>query len=218
LNNLKTHQFKWDIWIQWVLATSVGLVVSDGLSVYISLGECVDLFIPGAIIGTLQWLFILQFQISRATRWIWSTFLGWTIGWVLGMLAGSIVSLIIILATSGLEPNSIINAGSNLAGMTVLLVVHGVILGTTQWLFALKSQYHKAIWWIPANIIGWPLANGLSWGILGPLFLSSVPFSGLIDSAIRGVVFGAITGGMLVWLLQEPRHETRTEKAEEILD
>jgi len=200
----------WYLWLGWIFATAVGLIVSDYLGIFFSQGVFIDFLLPGVIIGSLQGGLILQHQGVRASRWIGISTVGWAVGWILGLIAGALVNAVIMLATGDIETNTVVNAGSGFLGLAGLLVIHGTVLGIMQWFFVLREKFYGAGWWVFTNIVGWPLANGISWGIIAPVSLVfGIALTGLGDSAIRGTAFGAITGSTLVWLLRHSRPGTQ---------
>jgi hypothetical protein len=82
-------------------------------------------------------------------------------------------------------------------GNTMGAAVLGVVsVGIMQWL-VLRRRVHRAGWWVWVTLVG--LGVGLGLGQFVGLPLVSV------WSVVLGLpVFGAITGGVLVWLLRRP--------------
>ena len=205
----------WYLWLGWIFATAVGLMVSDFLGVFFFQGGFIEFLLPGVIIGSLQGRLILQHQGIRASRWIAISTIGWTMGWILGLGAGALVNALILLATGDIETNPVVNAGSGFLGFAGLLVIHGTVIGITQWYFVLRKKFYGAGWWVFANIVGWSLDNGICWGIIAPVgLIFGIALPGLADSDIRGTAFGAITGFTLVWLLRQSRPGTQIVTAE----
>ena len=71
------------------------------------------------------------------------------------------------------------------------------LVGITQWI-VLRRQVSRAGWWILATIAGF--AGGES---LRLVVNDSVAVGELLGMAVALAVFGAITGGALVWLLRQ---------------
>ncbi len=201
MNNNEKKPFAWDVFIRWTLATSAGLVVSEGLGYFVFRG--VNLFfLPGTIIASIQWWFVLRNRIDRASQWIWASTAGWAIGLILGGIGGAIVNIIVGIAMGTIKGGELVNAGAGTIGIVTYLVLHGIALGLAQWLFFLKGRFKKSGWWIIVNMLAYPVSIGLFWGVFSP---SDVIVTGVLVSVIHGVTFGAITGFALSWLLQQPR-------------
>ena len=98
-------------------------------------------------------------------------------GWALtGIVAVAMVGLVVFGV-------GMINAD---LGWVLGVALFGTMVGVLQWL-VLRRQVPRAGWWVLASTVGWvagmPLGGFLGWGALG-------------------AVYGAITGGALVWLLR----------------
>jgi len=85
-----------------------------------------------------------------------------------------------------------LGTGENL-GFTVTGAVIGISVGIPQW-FVLRPYAQRAEWWGLSNMVGW---------ILG-LAMIDVVGQGL-GFPLVGMVSGTLTGGMMVWLLRNPR-------------
>ena len=159
---------------QWILATTVAWTLTSIALIY-------DIVSPVwllPVIGLAQW-YILEYYLPKVRWWIWTNILGVVIS----------AAIIIALLIMGLNPN--ILAHPLLSG-----VLTGTFVGVLQW-FYLRQRVLKAWWWIIANIVGLVLGKiiNLTLGtLLGP-FLGAV---------FGGLVFGAVTGLFLIWLLQNP--------------
>jgi hypothetical protein len=196
--------FPWNIFIRWTIATVLGLAVSDGIGFFIFPGIN-DFFLPGIIIASIQWWFVLRHKIDKASQWIWVTTGGWAIGLVVGGIGGAIANIIVGVVMGTVKGGESINAGSGVIGTASYLVLHGIVLGLTQWLFFLKKRFKKAGWWIFVNMLADPVAYMLFWGAFSP---SNIIVTGVLVSVIRGAVFGAITGITLSWLFQQPLYKS----------
>jgi len=70
----------------------------------------------------------------------------------------------------------------------------GAVVGIAQW-FVLRRQVSRAGWWVLASIVGFVVASTVQFAVAVSLVAASV---------VVGAVYGAITGGVLVWLLRQP--------------
>jgi hypothetical protein len=190
---VKRSQVGWGFWLQWVLASTVGLLLGFIVGFPLSflamdilgerLGQSFGGIVFGIGVGGLQWL-VLRRRISRA---------GW---WVLASAAGGygIVQAMFLGAFEGYVGSLSFGA---LLSITGVVALGGAVTGTLQWL-VLRGQVSRAGWWVLASTVGWGLsmtaAIAYSWP--GPMWL-----------IVTGAVLGAVTGGALVWLLRQPAPE-----------
>lgn len=192
-----TEEFRWWwFWLQWVLASSVGMLVGfvagfflTGLAVEALLGETADAILgedgpaffialtfaftsAGAGLGILQWL-TLRRHVPVAGRWVLGSTLGFAaVAALFGALSG-----VVSEAANEIVHNSL----------------GGMVAGTIQWRI-LRPHMANAGWWIPATILGFLSAGGVS-SVLG-----SGP-----EGMLAGIAgLAAITGAVLVWLMNRP--------------
>ena len=192
---VERSQVGWVFWLQWVLASTVGMFVGFFLGVplfartYNIPGDWLA-FSPlgigvGIGVGVLQWL-VLRQRVSGA---------GW---WVLASAAGGYG-----LLHAGFSPfcTSLQNFGV-LLSWTGVVALGGAVTGTLQWL-VLRGQVSRAGWWVLASTVGWGLggtvSRALPWGV--------DTGDGIGALAVTGAILGALTGGALVWLLRQPAKE-----------
>ncbi len=91
----------------------------------------------------------------------------------------------------------------------------GAMVGATQWLF-LERHVSRSGWWVVANVLGLAAFMIVDWGTSPAAESAFGQAWGVF--VVRGLwgasVFGAITGGALVWLMRrtsgEPESEERT--------
>jgi hypothetical protein len=180
------------LWLKWIVATAIGLFISDYLSFVVftkfptKLFAMLDILAAGLIIGTLQWLFVFRSQLIKSQQWIWISTVGWAIGWIVGNLFG--------------------NANF------ISLFIHGTILGFIQWFFFIRKIYPTSFVWVLVNAFGLPLTYILSWRVIFPVLLGGYhgALSGPADSIVRGILFGAITGLSLLWLISRSKKSSET--------
>jgi len=191
---VKGSQVGWVFWLQWVLASTVGMFVGFFMSflltslTYDVLGNLAFSFFLIALgigIGVLQWL-VLRRRVSGV---------GW---WVLTSAPGCFGILLAgFLGLSG----SLESFGSPLSWTVVVVVaaLGGAVTGTLQWL-VLRGQVSRTAWWVLASTVGWGLgmtaARAFSWGVG-----DTDAFNAMV---VIGAVLGTVTGGALVWLLRQP--------------
>ena len=177
-------------WLQWVLATLAGFLVSLCLieidvRPHIKATEGV---IGGAIVGLAQGIVLEQRSKNIAPWWALMSIVSW------GLIGASNFGAIGWMAprTSQLEPRLIFGL---LNGLQV-----GVLLGIGQWL-VLQQRCKKALIWIPIVATSWAIGLVLGWGIGGVLRqVTRLFLSELVGLAIVWVANSAITGFALVRL------------------
>ena len=83
---------------------------------------------------------------------------------------------------------------STMSGNSAVDAGGGAVVGIAQW-FVLRRQVSRAGWWVLASIVGFVVASTVQFAVAVSLVAASV---------VVGAVYGAITGGVLVWLLRQP--------------
>jgi hypothetical protein len=204
---VERNRIGWGFWLQWVLASTVGMFVGHILAFFTGAltGFALEFLDPftdfalgpwdplhnlvggiglGIGVGVLQWL-VLRRRVSGV---------GW---WVLASVAGGYG--IFQAGFDGYGASLEMSYGS-LLGWSGVVALGGAVTGTLQWLI-LRGQVSQAGWWVLASTVGWGLgmtaAIAFSWG-------------GASDFLAWGgtaAVLGAVTGGALVWLLRQPLPE-----------
>ncbi|MEM8533873.1 MAG: hypothetical protein AAGF95_23720 [Chloroflexota bacterium] len=192
-------------WNTWIVANIVGGVIAWSLfvSVFAQTGNlfggtnegsafraitgAVTWAIVWGIIGSVQWL-VLRNMLPYALLWIPTQILG---GVIMGIAGESLFA-----AQGGVAFGSVAGACG------------GLVSGVTQWLL-IQRVSQQAWWWIPGHMIATASAMGMSWlciSLLLQVFGSVIGLMGTwaICGAISGVIYSAITGSMLRWLLHHP--------------
>jgi hypothetical protein len=120
--------FDWAIWMQWVLATTIGWVLGFALGNEVGVG---------IFIGVAQW-FVLRRYFSQAWWWIVASAAGWLGGWAI-LMSGLVVP-------PGGELFTIILSGA----------IFGLVIGVAQWLI-LRRWVKLSGLWILLSIPGWTI-------------------------------------------------------------
>ena len=179
----------WNFWFQWVLANTIAVIVMYWTTRNWYLG-----FLEGFVLGLAQWL-LLRKYLSHSVRWIWSTFGGWFLGYCLI----SILLLPLGMIGSWSEPSFWIKFG------LLLGAISGAVVGFSQQLVLVDQQSvlrDSDAWRFSTTL--WTLVATVS-GALGMAAQLSLAF-GLVSWVVIGVVgvmYGMMTGGIMVWLLRQ---------------
>lgn len=129
----------------------------------------------GAVVGVAQWL-VLRRHIPRAGWWVLASTVGWFVA----------------LNVSG--------ALDRVLDWTLWYIsgaVGGMAVGAAQWL-VLRRRVARAGWWMLPTIAG----GCTSWYSTLMLFEINVFLGVVMVEFVSGALYGAITGSVLVWLLQ----------------
>ncbi len=201
---IKRSQVGWGFWLQWVVASTVGLYVGWVLAFVLLAFNGIVLGLEycdacdglawgiglGIGIGVLQWL-VLRRRVSGAGWWVLASAAGGYGIWQLGFTGYS----------DSLEMSYV-----SLLGWTGVVALSGAVTGTLQWLI-LRGQVSRAGWWVLASTVGWGLsvtvARAFPWGVGDSDAVGAL--------VVTAAVLGAVTGGALVWLLRQPVPEAQLE-------
>ncbi len=183
-------------WLQWVVASIVGMFVGFFLGFLVAasipdvlgrwFGFSVFGIVLGIAVGILQW-FILRRRVSVAGWWVLATAVGglgiFQARLIFGFstLFGSYESFVAFLGWIGIAS------------------LGGLVTGTLQWL-VLREKVSRAGWWVLASTVGWALSatvkGAIPWGVDDK--------DALWGMVVAGAVWGMVTGVGLVWLLRKP--------------
>ena len=200
----KQSQIGVDFLIKWVVVSAGGMFVglftgfllisfiSSLLSsiIHVELGERLTFLVFGMIIGIgigiLQWL-VLKRRVSRT---------GW---WVLTNIAACCG--IFLIGFEGWSES--FESFSTIMSWIWIVTVGGAVTGILQWL-VLRRRVSRAGWWVLLSTVGWVLSvtvtRALPWGVRSR--------DALWGMTAIGSVMGLVTGGAIVWLLQQSAPET----------
>lgn len=93
-------------------------------------------------------------------------------------------------------------------GIWLGLAFMGLGTGVAQW-WVIRKSFSKGTWWPTISAVGWPLGY-LAGGSVGGALLTvtgSQLLAGLIGILVTGLIIGAVTGAVLLWMLRERRLE-----------
>jgi len=191
---VKRSPVGWVFWLLYVLASTFGMFVGFALGflllatiLYGVTGNWLSGSILGIAlgtgVGTLQRT-VLWRRISRGAWWI---------------LASAVGGLLTLQAAFFFGFSTSYESFHALLGWIAIVALAGVVTGALQWV-VLRKQFSRAGWWVLASAVGWTLS------VIG---VRALPWGGDDSDALwgmlaTGVVFGALTGAVLIWLLRQP--------------
>ena len=192
----KRGQVGWGFWLLYMLASTLGMLVGFSLGFLLTtiipeafgklLGFSVFGIVLGTTVGLMQWI-VLRQRLSGTGLWI---------------LASAVSGLGIFQAGVFFGFSTSYESLAALFGWIGIVALAGLVTGILQWI-VLKGRVSRAGWWVPASVVGW---------VLSVMGIRALP-SGVDDSdalwgmVMTGLVLGAATGGVLVWLLRQPAQE-----------
>ena len=188
--NTERKQVGWGFWLRWVsafwlwwvLASTVGLAVGGAVGGAVGFAVYeepagVAVVVGVAVVGAVFGASVGIAQWLVLRRQVSRA--GW---WVLASTVG--------LAVGGVVVEAVLVGGALLVGETLVFAVFGASVGIAQWLVLRRWQVSRAGWWVLASTVGFAVTGV----VVEAVFVS-----------LAG--YGAITGGVLVWLLRQPRPE-----------
>ena len=176
----------WRFWFGWVLASAVGMGLGGPLGTMAA--SSADSTVAGYVGATVGVALAGGLQWLALRRRI-DRASRWALAGILSVATVSIMALgLAVISTD--------------VATTVGVVIMGAVLGVLQWL-VLRGQVVRAGWWILASAAGWIVGGALS---------GAVPSDNPVGWTLIGIVYGAITGFVLVWLLHHPAPPTPATK------
>ncbi len=204
----KGSQAGWGFWLGWVMISTVGWSVGfmvgfvlfmfivgedNGINVLRSiLGYFMFGAALGSMVGLMQWL-ILRIFVSRTGWWVLASTAGFAVGW-----GGVFVAIF-----GYPEGMGGMSSFTNVLGKAVVVALGGAVTGILQWL-VLRGKVSRAGWWVLASTVGLALGVTVADAIPNEMDLLGVLL-------LPGAVLGAVTGGVLIWLLRQPVPEAQLE-------
>ena len=180
---LKLIKNEYGVWLQWVLATLLGFLVS---LYWVEVGERSDIravegVIGGVAIGLAQ-CFVLNQRFSKTWGWILASAIAW------GVLGGSGFGALGWVAPKVMSVPLRVLYGT-VDGATV-----GATLGLGQWLI-LRKQARRSGLWVLASTVGWSIGLAFGWVVGAVLrWLTGLFLGEVVGLAVGWVVVAAITG------------------------
>lgn len=146
----------------------------------------------GAVMGGIEWLVLRRWFVG-GRRWVLasavSMMVSFTAAWAIGGGIGG----------SDYAHHALPHAVDRAGLMGGVLI--GASLGAAQWL-VLRSQISTAGWWIVANVIGFAGGWTVTAAVSEPIDNALGPMAHLAGGLLFGAVFGVVSGGVLLVMLQ----------------
>lgn len=210
----------WPFWRRWTVASFVGwfmgflvgFVLASGFEPFLGVGpiqSTLGYLLLGACLGSgvglMQWR-VLRRRVAGIGSWI----LAGAVGMGVAGGTGYGTAVLVFGYSEGLEG---LGSAAAVVGWTVVGAFGGAVTGILQWR-VLRRYVCGAGWWVLASALGWALsfaANGTidvvgirAMSQIWPTYSAAWFLGGLI---VGGVVLGSVTGGAIVWLLNERAHQ-----------
>ena len=194
------RRLEWGFWLKWVFINAVAFTVAYTLANDIA-------NIVFQLLYSMHVMYV-SFEVSST-----NVFAAMVFGAIYGILIGAVQSLALhgrfrqatqwAIAT-GLGESLAVGL-NNFGAMTAMTafpifvpgVVIGIFVGIAQWVI-LRRKFSNSEWWI--------LASAISFGVIivASFWLGSHPTEA-IARCLNGIIFGAITGLVLVYLYNHPK-------------
>ncbi len=159
---------------------------SAGLLVATTLAFGVGALVAGLIVGAAQRL-LLGKHLAGAGRWMTATLLGYPLGIGIGIALA-------LLVTQALRGN--IDGEMPPIALLIGMAVAGATIGAAQWL-VLRHERQGALLWIIASMFAFALFFWLNTLLAGTAGETLVLWG-------SGLLFSALTGLTMAWLLRQP--------------
>lgn len=175
--------FGWSFWIQWVVATGLGfllslLFVEVGVRPYIG---TLSGAVGSSLIAIAQWL-VLRQRLSQISWWVIATITAWVL-----------ISSSSLGALGWIAPRTELLTLRLLSGFINGSMV-GIVLGVGQW-FVLNRYFPNAAWWLPISSVSWAVALPVGWAVGGILHsLTGLFFAEVIGLTVTWLAIAALSG------------------------
>ena len=178
-----------NLFSRWVRATTIGWLLGFGLIIVLAIawdmiGGGAQFMVGvgmGAGVGYVQGRLVGKW-IDKPRQWLWASVLGMGTPFLLWDLS----------AVIGAE---------SVFSLPMSVLVGGLFVGILQWRL-LRPHSGRAIWWVPASLVGWGLpAAAIALGDGGVFPGPGGQLLSLGAMIFGGVALGAVTGKTLSWVL-----------------
>lgn len=180
------------LWLFWILATGA----SGAFIGYMAAPTDFfwELIASGFVVGIAQW-FILRRYIKSASWWIPLSGFGWILGIYLTIFTRDFVESLVKFLTSygGFWEVFWLNITKE--------PINFAVLGFAQWLL-LRRHFRYAGWWILASALSGAFRGGIGSYVCA---VACKIGGGIISNGAGWAASGAITGIVLVWLVDNHR-------------
>src|SRR5512136_113430 len=184
-------------WLKWVLATAGGWLIG-------SLANMLVINLLGAT-GLGQVLNTSPDQVPQSAALLLAG-VSLVLLLIVGFAVGALQWLVLRQQLPELSRWAIFTGLGFALGTFAFVAFMGLGVGVAQWL-VLRRDLNKTGWWPVMSAVAWPLAYMFG-GTLGALVgqALNVPFiGGMLGAVAIGVIAGAVTGAVLLWMLRENR-------------
>ena len=122
----KLFSFDWALWFLWIMATTLGWLVTNFLAIGVSY------IAAGFAISLLQG-FVLQSRIGHPFRWVVAGTIGWAIGWLIVLFAVpnglEIINGLVVGLAMGIAGWLVLRGEVHWAGWWIILSIVGWTTG-----------------------------------------------------------------------------------------
>lgn len=203
------HRWRWSsrLWWQWILANAIGTAVGAviGGVLGFTLGYPWGTLLVGTVLafglGVAQKK-VLQGKIAHSQNWFTASTTVFIIAWILAF--PNALEIPNVFAAVGIPiNNSFVELG--LIGAS-LGMAQGFVTGFAQWV-VIMEEFSQSHWWIWSSTLGMTIAGCVAAELL--YFCTQLPISFILVvaalgiGAIAGVIYGLVTGYVLVGLLRD---------------
>jgi hypothetical protein len=202
----------------WILCTAAGGALGNAIAGLVPTLLLLTLpTLSSIIVGIAQGWVVPRLGIN-ARRWLLVTALASILGWVVGsiaLVAGSGILSALDLMVTGMSSASVAARSATMGLMGGMLA--GAIVGYAQRSLLPIAPRHRP-GWIITSAIGWAVGSAIQFACIG-LWAAEAPFPALTGAtmlplpiflALAGacgwLITGAVTGGVLHWLVWIDRH------------
>lgn len=181
----ETQEYGRQLALQWVVSNAFGWAIGMGLAAMLGSGLGDEKYSPlvvGAVVGLRQWR-VLPKRLRNLIWWIPVSILSWYVAIRVGTAKGILLP----------DPLWAGGLGGLAAGLLQMLILWGQVSRAWLWLAGSAA----------ASIIGWLLGTYAGVFFFDRLTQEEI-YCYIIGGLVCGVVFGALTAPILIWMLRHP--------------